>query len=112
MKKLLFILIFLAFAFAGNAQTKESVSLEKAVKVQLYPNPTVNYLNINLNTDKLKDVAFELYSLIGSKLDITIEKKADNHYKIPVDRLGAGYYLLIVKDRNQHFKKAYKFQKL
>ncbi len=112
MKKLLFILIFLAFAFAGNAQTKESVSLEKAVKVQLYPNPTVNYLNINLNTDKLQNVAFELYSLIGSKLTISVEKKADNHYKIPVDRLGAGYYLLIVKDRNQHFKKAYKFQKL
>ena len=112
MKKFLFILTFLAFTYAGNAQTLARVDVEKTVEVQLYPNPTVNDLNINLNTDKLQDVSFELYSLIGSKLTFSVEKKADNHYKIPVDKLGAGYYLLIVKDRNQHFKKAYKFQKL
>lgn len=112
MKKLLFILTFLAFTYAGNAQTVEKVSGEKAVEVRLYPNPTVDYLNINLATDKLQNVEFELYSLIGSKLPINLEKKADNHYKIPVEDFVAGYYLLIIQDRNQHFKKAYKFQKL
>lgn len=87
-------------------------SLELQTDIELYPNPTNQFLNINLENSNLKDVQFEMYNIIGNKLDIRPEPVSKNNFKINVKNLHAGYYFLIVKDRVTRFNKAYKFQKI
>lgn len=89
---------------------KESLQVE--LDVDLYPNPTEEFLNVTLNNSDLENVEFEMYNIIGNKLNFEFDRTRLNSYKINVKELHAGYYLLLVKDPNQRFNKAFKFRKL
>jgi len=89
---------------------KESLQVE--LDVDLYPNPTEEFLNVTLNNSDLENVEFEMYNIIGNKLNFEFDRTMLNSYKINVKELHAGYYLLLVKDPNQRFNKAFKFRKL
>ena len=54
----------------GSELTKlKTESLQLEMDVDLYPNPTSEYLNISLKNTKLKDVDIEMYNIIGNKLE-------------------------------------------
>ncbi|XOV91980.1 MAG: T9SS type A sorting domain-containing protein [Bacteroidota bacterium] len=112
----------LLFAFCGLAQTNtdETVnpeinftnqSLNNENKIEVYPNPAVEYIIIELSNSSLENVEFELHSIIGNNIEISYENLAFNKYRIPVKDLASGYYFLVVKDEISRFKKAYKFLK-
>jgi len=88
-------------SFGGNSQE---------AKVSLYPNPVVDVLMVQIEGD-LSQTTFELNSMIGNKVVIRPEEVGIGRYKIPVKDLATGYYFLIIKDKEQRFKKAYKFLK-
>ena len=118
-------LIFVLFAtlqlsFAQNAQVDndkselpkiKKESLQLALDVELYPNPAIEYLNITLKNSTLKNVQFEMYNIIGNRLEVEMEAVNSDSYKINVKEFNSGYYLLIIKDPITRYNKAFKFRK-
>jgi hypothetical protein len=80
-------------------------------KIELYPNPAVDYLVAEIKNSNLKDVSFELHSMIGNRISITHEILGENRFRISLDGYAAGYYFLVVRDEYSKFKKAFKFLK-
>lgn len=93
-----------------NAEVKLNVENESDF-VEIYPNPATEFLNINLKDSELKDVSFELYDIIGNKIDVNTQELDNDKYRIPVEKLHMGYYVLIVSDVSVRYKKAFKFSK-
>ncbi len=115
-----FLLIILQLSFAQQISIddntselpklkKESLKIE--TEVELYPNPAIEYLNVSLKNSQLKEVQFEMYNIIGNKIDLEIDMVSSDNYKINIKELHSGYYLLIVRDPITRFNKAFKFRK-
>lgn len=116
----LFLLIIIQLSYSQQIPTdddkselpklkKESLKIE--TDVELYPNPAIEFLNVTLKNSQLKDVQFEMYNIIGNKLDLEIDLVRSGNYKINVKEFHSGYYLLIIKDPVTRYNKAFKFRK-
>jgi hypothetical protein len=117
---LLFLLFISQFALAQNSTIDNNKSelpiikkesLQLSMDVELYPNPSVDFLNITLKNANLKNVEFEMYNVIGNKIDFEYDAVNGVSYKINVKEFNPGYYLLIIKDPMSRFNKAFKFRK-
>ncbi len=86
-------------------------SLQQITDVELYPNPTMDFLNITLKNSQLEKVQFEMYNIIGNRLEFDLDEINASKYKINVKNLHSGYYLLIVRDPVSRYNKAFKFHK-
>lgn len=118
-----FIIATLALALSTGviAQTEEVVaSSEKSItaaqidvtnKIELYPNPAVDYLVVRISNSTLTNTQFELRSIIGNEIAIKPEEMGNGRYRIPVKDFASGYYFVVVKDENARFKEAFKFLK-
>lgn len=80
-------------------------------RVELYPNPTSDFLNVTIQETELEKVEFELYNIIGNSLRLNIEEVSHQKYKINVKDFNSGYYLLVIKDPITRFNQVFKFQK-
>lgn len=80
-------------------------------KIEIYPNPAVEHLTVQITNSTFEDVEFELHSIIGNQMTIRVQDLGSGKYKIPVDGFSTGYYFLIITDEKARFKKAYKFLK-
>lgn len=80
-------------------------------KIELYPNPAVEYVVVNIQQSTLKNTEFELHSIIGNEIQIFPEELGSGKFKIPLKDFASGYYFLVVKDEVSRFKQAYKFLK-
>jgi len=114
------ILIFSQLIFGQNIQNNENKSelpklnkesLQVEADVELFPNPATDFLNVSLGNSRFKDVQFEMYNIIGNKLDFELDAVGSNSYKVNVKDLHQGYYLLIIKDPISRYNKAFKFRK-
>lgn len=120
-KLILLLLLFISqLALAQNSSTENNKSelpilkkesLQLSMDVELYPNPSVDFLNIKLKNSNLKNVEFEMYNVIGNKIDFEIDAINGVSYKINVKEFNPGYYLLIIKDPMSRYNKAFKFRK-
>jgi hypothetical protein len=119
MKKLTAILILvltagmLSSAFAqgsGEIGFKRN-SLSEVNKIEIFPNPSVDFLNIEINNSKMKKPVLELYSIIGNVVKVELENITDNRFRVDVSKIPAGYYLLSIRDEQTQFKETYKFLK-
>ncbi len=126
---ILFLFFFLASASTGawaQVRTNDTAPLQPKVKefafsedrlidprsdVKLFPNPAVEYLIVEIKSDELTNVSFELNNIIGNTFQIRSEPMGNNHYKIYVKDLRPGYYFLTLKDQNSTYKRAYRFLK-
>ena len=86
-------------------------SLQIETEIELYPNPAIDFLTITLKNSQLKDVQFEMYNIIGNKLNLEMDILSSDTYKINVKEFHSGYYLLIIKDPISRYNKAFKFRK-
>ncbi len=120
--KLTIATLALLFSLSGMAQTTngESVnpeinfsnqSLSAENRLEVYPNPAVEFIIIEFENSSLENVEFEMHSIIGNRIEISYETLSQDKYRIPVKELASGYYFLVVKDEMSRFKKAYKFLK-
>jgi predicted amidohydrolase len=117
----LIILTFALFAsFAGLSQTQDGqvVSAERNIMagsinmnntIELYPNPTVDYLIVNIKNSTLQNAKIEIHSLIGTEIFVNPEDLGNGKFKIPVKDFASGYYLVVVKDDQARYKVARKF---
>jgi len=95
----------------GELDRFEGEQLEKRNEVKLFPNPTVDYLNVHIANSDLSDVKFTVHNIIGNTVEVAIEKVDESNFKVKVEDLPTGYYLLAIKDKNNHFRETYKFLK-
>lgn len=118
-KKLSIILILvltagmMSNAFAqgvGEIEFKTN-SLSEVNKVEIFPNPSVDFLNIEINNSKMNKPVIELYSIIGNVVKVEVENISDNKFRVNVRSIPAGYYLLSIRDDQTKFKETYKFLK-
>ena len=116
-------LIILSFALivsvSAMGQTEEISSADEVFAsdirqenvIDIYPNPAVRYLIVNVQNSTMEDTEFELHSIIGNKMTINVQDLGQGKYRIPVENFATGYYFLIIKDEETRFKRAYKFMK-
>jgi len=86
-------------------------SLSEINKVEIFPNPSVDFLNIEINNSKLNKPILELYSIIGNIVKVELQEVEKNKFRIDVTSIPSGYYLLSIRDKDTHFKETYKFLK-
>ncbi len=120
MKLLRLSVILLSFLLAGQvtyAQSKGELdrfgasSMEKKNQVSLFPNPTVDFLQVKIENSKLTDAKITLYNVIGNPVEVNIREDDDNTFVIDVADLPAGYYFLAIRDEKTFFRETYKFVK-
>lgn len=115
-KLLLLFLLLLSYNFTiaqsypERAYENQEIRLRNSVEI--FPNPTTDYLNIKIKQAELSSIGFEMYNIIGNVIKIEYEKVDNSTYKIPVKELTNGYYVLIIKDEETKFRKALKFLKI
>lgn len=84
---------------------------EKVNLVEFYPNPVKDFIFIKVNDPGLGEVKTELRNIIGSELNINPERVEKDTYRISVEDFPTGFYLLVVEDKDSHFKRVHKFLK-
>lgn len=99
----------------GNVVSAENKFYNQALdannKIELYPNPAVDYIVVEISNSTLRDTEFELHSIIGNEIKVEAEDVGNGRYRIPVKEYATGYYFLVVKDEVTRFKRAYRFLK-
>jgi hypothetical protein len=117
MKRLLLVLGLLVFAFGSYAQSGQDFAtfgdevLVDKNKVEIFPNPSVDFLNVHIKNSDLTKTTIIVHSIIGNKIEIIAEKVSTDKYRLDVRDLPKGYYLLSIKDANTDFSKTFKFLK-
>jgi len=81
-------------------------------KIEIFPNPAVDYIYVKIHNSELENVEMELFNIIGNSLALDLEEIEKNSYRIKVEDLPPGYYLLMIKDPIQRFNQAFKFHKV
>ncbi len=107
------ILAISAFGQDSNEQAVGSAfaGISQENKIDIYPNPAVEFLVVQVSNSTLENIEFELHSIIGNQMSINIQDLGQGKFRIPVDNFATGYYFLVVKDEKMRFKRAYKFLK-
>jgi len=93
----------------NNKLTQRSLDLEQIVEI--YPNPAIDFLNIDIKGEDLVQIEFEVYDIIGNSLKVSPEKLSNNKYRVPVGDLHSGYYMLIITDPYSRYRRIFKFGK-
>jgi len=94
----------------SNQPSFSSEIIQKNV-IEIYPNPAVRFLIVNVKNSTLENTEFEMHSIIGNRMTIKVQDLGQGKYRIPVEHFATGYYFLVVKDEESRFKRAYKFLK-
>ncbi len=116
--KTILVIFFSAFIFSqsfGQSFTEAPIAGQKVElvnKVELFPNPTTEFIYVEIHESTLNNPKFEMFSIIGTKVNLKVEKINSNKYKIPVKDYASGYYMLILKDEGARFSQAFKFAKI
>lgn len=97
--------------FTAESLVFENTSLDLSNQIEVYPNPSVDYIVVNIKNSTLRDTSFELHSIIGNTIDVKAESIGGDKYRINVKNFNSGYYFVVVKDDFSQFKEAYKFLK-
>ena len=117
MKKLLLVFGIMVFAIATYAQNGQDFPsfgnelLSQKNKIEIYPNPSVDFLNVKIEESNLKSTVLVIHSIIGNKLELEAENIGENQFRLDVRDLPPGYYLLSIKDATTNFSKTFKFLK-
>ncbi|MBO6662269.1 MAG: T9SS type A sorting domain-containing protein [Roseivirga sp.] len=110
------LLVFMFAAFSVSAQTqalanRTSTDPNEKLKVEIFPNPTSDFLNIDLSNLNLKKPQLEIRSIIGTKMAVNVEDNGPKKYKVDVQSFPRGYYLVLVRDDRSKFQQTVRFSK-
>ncbi|MGK7392085.1 MAG: T9SS type A sorting domain-containing protein [Candidatus Cyclobacteriaceae bacterium M2_1C_046] len=102
--------IILLFFLSGPAFGQFTTEPEKE-KISFYPNPATTTLYVKVPDKNITSENIHVYNIIGNKLDLTVSKQEERKFSIEVENLPAGYYLLVIENKETQFTKTVKFLK-
>ncbi|MBO3700781.1 T9SS type A sorting domain-containing protein [Roseivirga sp. E12] len=114
LRKLVFGLALLCVAFMASGQSERMAKVsndDEKIKVEVFPNPTSDYLTIDLSNLELVKPKIEIRSIIGTKMRVNLEKNGLKKYKVDVQSFQRGYYLVLVMDDQSKFQQTVRFSK-
>ena len=77
----------------GESYDTPTTPLESSMLLNIYPNPAIDFFNIEISPSDTGQIIFELYSITGMKM--MIEKfSVQPVYQIEIKDLPSGAYLL------------------
>ena len=85
--------------------------LSSSNNIRIYPNPSVDYINITIENSDLENTTLIIHNIIGSRFELKAEELNKGDFRIDVRSLPAGYYLLSIKDPGTKFSRTFKFLK-
>lgn len=93
--------------FSGNAPSAVS-SVDKLIEASLYPNPSLDVLNIEYVQTNESEVEVKLYSLDGRVVysDNKFNKEGKQTIRIDVSNISAGMYQVVVNTNDGAIRKA------
>jgi len=111
--KILFVAVFLVIGLSASGQeTNDSLKVVKVkVKVDVFPNPTSDFLTVDFSKLNLKNPKIEIRNIVGSQMRIFEEKLSKGKHRVDVKGYPPGYYLVIVKDDRTKFRQTVRFSK-
>ncbi|PIQ46907.1 MAG: hypothetical protein COW03_18000 [Cytophagales bacterium CG12_big_fil_rev_8_21_14_0_65_40_12] len=109
------IIALMVVSVFANAQQETLASIQTnndpKVKVEVFPNPTTDFLTIDLSKLDLKKPNIEIRNIIGSKMAMIKEDEGDKKIRVDVTSYPRGYYLVLVKDDQSKFQQTIRFSK-
>jgi Secretion system C-terminal sorting domain len=111
--KILFVAVFLMIGLSVNGQEVSNSNAKTAVKVKIdvFPNPTTDYLTVDFSKLKLERPKIEIRNIVGSQMRATVEKLSKGKHRVDVKDYPPGYYLVVVKDDRTKFRQTVRFSK-
>ena len=111
--------LFVLGVFAQDGNTRnfqdnnffKNQDLQIENQVELFPNPTLSHLFVEIKNSNLEAIEFEMHSIIGNKVTVDFEEISSDKYRIAVEELNPGYYFLVIKDKPTRYNQAFKFVK-
>lgn len=104
-----------ALAFSANGQAREELGTQQGPfdnkSIHIYPNPAVDFVHVRLEKVPARQVSLSVHNIIGNEMTVESEVISEHEIRIRVKELDAGYYLLALKDDEDHFRGTYKFLK-
>jgi hypothetical protein len=79
--------------------------------IKLHPNPTPDYLYVQLGDFKASDVSLSVHSIIGNELRPEVETISDHEMRVTVKDFAPGYYFLSIRDNVSQYRGVFKFLK-
>ena len=81
-------------------------------KIDLYPNPATEYINLKLTSDiEIEDLDFSIHSLIGNEMPIAKENISDDEIRFNINNYNKGFYFLFISNQDSNNRKILKFSK-
>ena len=111
------VLLLIVSSFAGTfaqEQGTPSAQIERAdlsKSVQIFPNPSVEYVHVRIEQVKATDLRVSLHNIIGNEMSVETEIVDEHEIRLKVKDLDAGYYLIAIRNDKVHFRGTYKFLK-
>ena len=80
--------------YSGNIEPRRASNLRLADKLELYPNPAIDEVNISLEIPKGEAGRLSIVNLQGQKIKEYIANKAKNSFKINTKGFESGIYIV------------------
>jgi len=113
-KFFLITLLALTASLAGFSQTTDegvTAVTDPVKKVELYPNPTTEFLNVKFEIPCAKRIKYTVYNVIGNSIEVETESIDEHEFQLKVKDLPVGYYLLSLRDPETNIKSTFRFLK-
>jgi len=111
---LFFAILCLFSATTTFAQVREDGAFNgqpEPVKVKIYPNPAVEYLNVAFEEPVAREAKLTVHNIIGNMLDVETESIDEHEVRIKVKDLPVGYYIVVIRDEQHNSRTTLKFLK-
>lgn len=109
---LLFVTMLISSLLAlGQSKEEYALTTDPIKLVQLFPNPTIDFLHVKFENPTAKKTKVTLHNIIGNAIEMEIEAIDDYELRIRVKDLPTGYYFLALRDESTNTKSSYKFLK-
>lgn len=109
--KILFAAVFIMIGLSANGQETSDSKATGKIKIEVFPNPTTNYLTVDFSKLELTKPKIEIRNIVGSQMKTSVEKLSKGKHRIDVKDYPPGYYLVVLKDDRTKFRQTVRFSK-
>ncbi len=109
---ILFLALSISVLAIGQSAEEPGHHPQEIIKsVQIYPNPSIDYLYVKFETPIAKTSTLIVHSIIGNQIETEQEAIDEYEIRVRVKDLNTGYYILAIHDQANNAKGTFKFLK-